>query len=130
MPCLCQILNNHIDSFKKDTASLKLPLERVFHFEELSTVPALTVGRIAAVFLSIREINACLIGISIVYQNMSKKKKKKTLQQILDYINDQSLRIKRVSRDYFMGTDIGTRRHKDKKKYNRRRKHKKDWRDE
>ena len=61
---------------------------------------------------------------------MAKKKKKKTLQQILDYINDQSLRIKRVSRDYFMGTDIGTRRHKDKKKYNRRRKHKKDWRDE
>ena len=60
----------------------------------------------------------------------NRKKKKKTLQQILDYINDQSLRIKRVSRDYFMGTDIGTRRHKDKKKYNRRRKHKKDWRDE
>ena len=61
---------------------------------------------------------------------MSKKKKKKTLQQILDYINDQSLRIKRVSRDYFMGTDIGTRRHKDKKKYNRKIKHKKDWRNE
>ena len=63
---------------------------------------------------------------------MKKKrhKKKKTLQQILDYINDQSIRIKRVSRDYFMGTDIGTRRHKDKNKYNRKRKHKKDWRDE
>ena len=59
-----------------------------------------------------------------------RKKKKKTLQQILDYINDQSLRIKRVSRDYFMGTDIGTRRHKDKKKYNRKVKHKKNWRDE
>jgi len=57
-------------------------------------------------------------------------KKKRTLQQILDYINDQSLRIKRVSRDFFMGTDIGTRRHKDKNKYNRKRKHKKDWRDE
>ena len=61
---------------------------------------------------------------------MAKKKKKKTLQQILDYINDQSLRIKRVSRDYFMGTDIGTRRHKDKKKYNRKVKYKKDYRDE
>ena len=60
----------------------------------------------------------------------NRKKKKKTLQQILDYINDQSLRIKRVSRDYFMGTDIGTRRHKDKKKYNRKVKHKKNWRDE
>ena len=59
---------------------------------------------------------------------MGKRKKKKTLKQILDYINDQSLRIKRASRDYFMGTDIGTRRHKDKKKYNRRIKHKKDYR--
>ena len=58
---------------------------------------------------------------------MAKKrnKKKKTMQQMLDYINDQSLRIKRVSRDYFMGTDIGTRKHKDKKKYNRKVKHKK-----
>ena len=56
-----------------------------------------------------------------------RKKKKKTLQQVLDYLNDQSLRIKRVSRDYFMGTDIGTRKHKDKKKYNRRVKHKKRW---
>ena len=54
-----------------------------------------------------------------------KKKKKKTMQQMIDYINDQSLRIKRVSRDFFMGTDIGTRKHKDKKKYNRKVKHKK-----
>ena len=61
---------------------------------------------------------------------MCKRKKKKTLKQILDYINDQSLRIKRVSRDYFMGTDIGTRRHKDKSKYSRKIKHKKDYRDE
>ena len=52
------------------------------------------------------------------------------MQQMLDYINDQSLRIKRVSRDFFMGTDIGTRRHKDKNKYNRKKKHKKDYRDE
>ncbi len=29
-----------------------------------------------------------------------------------------------------MGTDIGTRKHKDKKKYTRKRKHKKDWRNE
>ncbi len=55
------------------------------------------------------------------------KKKKKTFQQMLDYINDQSLRIKRASRDYFMGTDIGTRKHKDKKKYSRKIKHKKKW---
>ena len=49
---------------------------------------------------------------------------------MLDYLNDKSLYIKRVSRDFFMGTDIGTRRHKDKKKYNRKVKHKKDYRDE
>ena len=60
----------------------------------------------------------------------NRKKKKKTLQQMIDYLNDKSLYIKRVSRDYFMGTDIGTRRHKDKTKYNRKRKHKKDWRNE
>ena len=54
-----------------------------------------------------------------------KKNKKKTMQQMLDYLNDKSLYIKRVSRDFFMGTDIGTRRHKDKKKYNRKVKHKK-----
>ena len=59
-----------------------------------------------------------------------KKHKKKTMQQMLDYLNDKSLYIKRVSRDFFMGTDIGTRRHKDKKKYNRKVKHKKDYRDE
>ena len=59
-----------------------------------------------------------------------KKKKKKTMQQMLDYINDQSLRIKRVSRDFFMGTDIGTRRHKVKKKYTRKPKYKKNWDDE
>jgi|TARA_B100000287_G_C20537122_1_gene743179 hypothetical protein len=59
-----------------------------------------------------------------------RKKKKKTLQQIMDYINDKSLYIKRVSRDYFMGTDIGTRKHKDKKKYNRKQKFKKDYRND
>ena len=58
---------------------------------------------------------------------MGKKKKKKTMQQMIDYINDQSLRIKRASRDFFMGTDIGTRKHKDKNKYNRKIKHKKGW---
>jgi hypothetical protein len=60
----------------------------------------------------------------------SRKKKKKTMQQMIDYINNQSLRIKRVSRDFFMGTDIGTRRHKDKNKYNRKVKHKKRLDDE
>ena len=58
---------------------------------------------------------------------MGKKKKKKTMQQMIDYINDQSLRIKRASRDFFMGTDIGTRKHKDKNKYSRKIKHKKGW---
>ena len=59
---------------------------------------------------------------------MSRKKKrnkKKSFQQMLDYLNDQSRIIKEVSREFFMGTDIGTRRHKDKKKYNRKQKHKK-----
>ncbi len=69
------------------------------------------------------------LGMDSVARN-KKRNKKKTLQQIKDYLNDKSLYIKRVSRDYFMGTDIGTRRHKDKKKYNRKVKHKKDYRDE
>ena len=58
---------------------------------------------------------------------MSKKKrnKKKSFQQMLDYLNDQSRIIKEVSREFFMGTDIGTRKHKDKKKYSRKVKHKK-----
>ena len=54
-----------------------------------------------------------------------KKNKKKTMQQMLDYLNDKSLYIKRISRDFFMGTDIGMRKHKDKKKYTRKVKHKK-----
>ena len=49
------------------------------------------------------------------------KKKRTTLQQVLDYLNDPVRMIKEVSRD------IGMRRHKDKKKYTRRRKHKKGW---
>ena len=58
---------------------------------------------------------------------MSKKKrnKKKSFQQMLDYLNDQALMIKRVSREVFMDADIGTRKHKDKKKYSRKIKHKK-----
>ena len=59
-----------------------------------------------------------------------KRKKKKTLQQILDYLNDQSLYIKRISRDVFMGVDIGTRKHKDKNKYSRKVKHKKRYDDD
>ena len=47
-----------------------------------------------------------------------------------DYLNDASRMIKQVSRDFFMGTDIGTRKHKDKKKYNRKVKHKKRLDDE
>ena len=60
-------------------------------------------------------------------KNKKHKKKRKTLNQVLEYLNDQSLRIKQISRDYFMGTDIGTRKHKDKKKYSRKIKHKKKW---
>ena len=63
-------------------------------------------------------------------KNKRHKKKRTSLQQVLEYINDQSLRIKRVSRDYFMGTDIGTRRHKDKTKYSRKVKYKKDYRED
>ena len=61
-----------------------------------------------------------------------KKQKKKltTLQQVLEYLNDPSRLIKQVSREFFKGTDIGTRRHKDKKKYNRKQKHKKGFTDE
>ena len=59
-----------------------------------------------------------------------KRNKKKSFQQMLDYLNDQSRIIKEVSREFFMGTDIGTRKHKDKMKYNRKRKHKKGWNDE
>ena len=61
-----------------------------------------------------------------------KKQKKKltTLQQALDYINDKSRIIKEISRDVFMGVDIGMRRHKDKKKYSRKVKHKKGFTDE
>ena len=65
---------------------------------------------------------------------MAKKKKQKrklrTLQQALDYINDKSRIIKEISRDVFMGADIGMRKHKDKKKYNRKVKHKKRFTDE
>jgi len=55
-----------------------------------------------------------------------KKQKKKltTLRQIQEYLNDKSLFIRKVSREVFMGVDIGTKKHKDKKKYNRKTKHK------
>jgi len=56
---------------------------------------------------------------------MGRKGKKKTLQQIKDYLNNQSIRIKQISREVFMGADITTRVHKDKKKYSRKIKHKK-----
>tara|TARA_B100001094_G_C17854549_1_gene634337 strand:+ start:474 stop:671 length:198 start_codon:yes stop_codon:yes gene_type:complete len=60
----------------------------------------------------------------------SRKKKKKTLKQMRDYLNDASRIIKTISRDFFMGTDIGTRRHKDKTKYNRKQKYKQRYKDE
>ena len=63
---------------------------------------------------------------------MKKKKrnKKRTMKQKLDRLNDQSLRIKQVSREVFMEADIGTRMHKVKKKYTRKPKYKKNWNDE
>ena len=48
----------------------------------------------------------------------------------MDYLNDQSIRIKAISREVFMGADIGTRKHKDKNKYSRKIKHKKRYEDE
>ena len=61
---------------------------------------------------------------------MAKKRKRKTVKQMIDRINDQALRIKQISREVFMDADTGTRKHKDKKKYTRKTKHKKDWRNE
>ena len=60
----------------------------------------------------------------------NKRKKKKTWAQMLEYLNDQSLHIKRASREEFKDADIGTRRHKDKTKYSRKKKHKKRLDDE
>ena len=61
------------------------------------------------------------------YMGRKKKQKKKltTLKQIQEYLNDKSLFIRKVSREVFMGVDIGTKKHKDKKKYNRKTKYKK-----
>ena len=59
-----------------------------------------------------------------------RKKKRRNLQQALDYLNDQSRMIKEISRDVFKDADIGTRRHKVKKKYTRKPKHRKNWDDE
>ena len=59
-----------------------------------------------------------------------RKRKNKTIKQMKDRLNDQSLRIKQVSREVFMDVDIGTRRHKVKKKYTRKPKYKKRWEDE
>ena len=49
---------------------------------------------------------------------------------MIDRINDQALRIKQISREVFKEADIGTRKHKVKKKYTRKPKYKKDWKDE
>jgi len=59
-----------------------------------------------------------------------RKRKNKTIKQMQDRLNDQSLRIKQVSREVFMDADIGTRKHKVKKKYTRKPKYKKNWDDE
>ena len=40
-----------------------------------------------------------------------RKPKKRTLKQKMDRLNDQSLMIKRASREEFKDADIGTRRH-------------------
>ena len=59
-----------------------------------------------------------------------RKQKRRSLKQMRERLNDQSLRIKQVSREVFKDADIGTRRHKVKKKYTRKPKHKKGWEDE
>ncbi len=59
-----------------------------------------------------------------------RKPKKRTLKQKMDRLNDQSLMIKRASREEFKDADIGTRRHKVKKGYIRKPKYKKKWDDE
>ena len=59
-----------------------------------------------------------------------RKQKRRSLKQMRERLNDQSLRIKQVSREVFKEADIGTRKHKDKKKYTRKPKYKKDWNDE
>ena len=59
-----------------------------------------------------------------------RKKKRRNLQQVLDYLNDQSHKARLASRDFFKDADIGTRRHKVKKKYTRKPKYKKNWDDE
>ena len=59
-----------------------------------------------------------------------RKKKRRNLQQALDYLNDQSRMIKEISRDVFKDADIGTRRHKVKKKYTRKPKYRENWDDE
>ena len=61
---------------------------------------------------------------------MKRKRKKKTIQQMRDKLNDQSHRARLASRDFFKDADIGTRRHKVKKKYTRKPKYKKNWEDE
>ena len=58
------------------------------------------------------------------------RKKLTTLRQLIDYLNDKSLMIKTASRNFFKDADIGMRKHKDKKKYSRKKKHKRDWTDE
>ena len=59
-----------------------------------------------------------------------KKRKNKTIKQMRGRLNDQSLRIKQISSEVFMDVDIGTRKHKVKKKYTRKPKYKKKWDDE
>ena len=61
---------------------------------------------------------------------IKKRNKKRTMKQKLDRLNDQSLRIKQISREVFKEADIGTRKHKVKKKYTRKPKYKKKWQDE
>ncbi len=69
-------------------------------------------------------------GVWKVSKKRKRRKKKRNWQESLDYLNDQSLMIKRASREEFMDADIGTRKHKNKKKYTRKPKYKKKWQDE
>ena len=56
-----------------------------------------------------------------------KKRKNRTIKEMRDRLNDQSIRIKQISREVFKEADIGTRKHKVKKKYTRKPKYKEDY---
>ena len=70
------------------------------------------------------------MGVWKVSRKNRRRNKKRTLRQMEEHLNDQSHKARLASRDFFKDADIGTRRHKVKKKYTRKPKYKKNWEDE